>query len=95
MNNLLNTQSNGTPLIIIETTAYPTWLEKQKESSQNWLSNTQFSGHGLALIPNNKGELSQALFVVKDANDFFACGDVLLLFYYDYCLNSHSNDCLD
>jgi len=77
LNRLLNTQSNGTPLIIIEEKAYSTWLEKQEASSQNWLSNTQFSGYGLALIPNNKGDINQALFVVKDANDFFACGDLI------------------
>ena len=77
MNNLLNAENTGTPLIIIEKTAYQAWLESQDKQSQTWLSNTQFTGSGLALIPNNHGELSQALFVVNDANDFFACGDLI------------------
>ena len=77
MNNLLNAQNNGTPLVIIEKSGYQAWLNSQTEQSQTWLSNTQFSGTGLALIPNNQGELSQALFVVTDASDFFACGDLI------------------
>ena len=77
MNNLLNAENNGTPLVIIEKSGYQAWLNSQTEQSQTWLSNTQFSGKGLALIPNNQGELSQALFVVTDASDFFACGDLI------------------
>ena len=77
MNNLLNAENNGTPLTIIEKSTYQAWLDSQTEQSQTWLSNTQFSGKGLALIPNNQGELSQALFVVTDASDFFACGDLI------------------
>jgi len=81
MNNLLNTESNGTPLVIIEKSAYQAWLKSQSEQNQTWLSNTQYSGKGLALIPNfgtgEEGKLSQALFVVTDARDFFACGDLI------------------
>ncbi len=81
MNNLLNAENHGTPLIIIEKSAYQAWLESQVQQSQTWLSNTQFNGKGLALIPNfgtgEEGELSQALFVVTDASDFFACGDLI------------------
>ena len=77
MNKLLNAENTGTPLIIIEKSAYSNWLEKQDKPSQTWLSNTQFTGNGLTLIPNSQGELNQALFVVKDASDFFACGDLI------------------
>lgn len=81
MNNLLNVENNGTPLVIIEKSGYQAWLNSQTEQSQTWLSNTQFSGKGLALIPNfgtgEEGKLSQALFVVTDASDFFACGDLI------------------
>lgn len=77
MNNLLNAENSGTPLIIIEKSTYKTWLKNQEQHSQTWLSNTEFKGTGLSLIPNNLGELSQALFVVNDANDYFACGDLI------------------
>ncbi|ALO36402.1 cytochrome C oxidase subunit II [Colwellia sp. MT41] len=77
MNNLLNAENNGTALIILEKTAYPAWLEQQDKRCQNWLENTQYKGDGLALIPNNQGKLSQALFVVTDAHDYFACGDLI------------------
>lgn len=77
MNNLLNAENSGTPLIIIEKNTYATWLENQEDYIQTWLSNTQFTGEGLVLIPTKQGELSQALFVVKDTKDFFACGDLI------------------
>ena len=77
MNKLLNAENTGTPLIIIEKSVYSNWLEQQDKPSQTWLSNTQFTGNGLTLIPNSQGELNQALFVVKDASDFFACGDLI------------------
>ncbi len=77
MNNLLNAENSGTPLIIIEKSAYQAWLESQDTQSKNWLSNTQYKGTGLALIPNSEGNLSHALFVVADAKDYFACGDLI------------------
>jgi leucyl aminopeptidase len=77
MNNLLNAENTGTPLIIIEKSAYQAWLTNQEKHYQTWLSNTQFNGSGLAIIPNNQGEIGQALFVVNDANDYFSCGDLI------------------
>lgn len=79
MNTLLVAENSGTPLIIIEKSAYKNWLENQEQQSQHWLANIQFSGSGLALIPNNEGGLNQALYVVANANDFFACGDLIKL----------------
>jgi leucyl aminopeptidase len=75
MKNLLNAENHGTPLTIIEKNNYDDWLNKQTSHCQNWLSNTDFSVNGLSLIPNAEGQLSQALFVVKNAKDQFACGD--------------------
>jgi len=77
MNNLLNAENSGTPLIIIEKSAYQAWLADQNTQCQNWLANTQYKGQGLALIPNSEGDLNQALFVVADASDYFACGDLI------------------
>ena len=77
MNNLLNAENSGIPLIIIEQASYTAWLAKQTQQQQNWLANTQYQGKGLALIPDTEGELKQALFIVADANDYFACGDLI------------------
>ena len=77
MNNLLNAENSGTPLIIIEKSSYSAWFESQTKQQQTWLENTQYKAQGLALIPNSEGVLSQALFVVTDAGDFFACGDLI------------------
>jgi leucyl aminopeptidase len=77
MNNLLNAENSGTPLFIIEKPTYAAWLAKQSQQHQNWLENTQFNGQGLALMPSSDGILEQALFVVTDASDYFACGDLI------------------
>lgn len=77
MNKLLITDNSGTPLSIIEKSTYQDWLSQQDQASKTWLENTQYSGSGLSLIPNSQGELAHALFVVTDANDFFACGDLI------------------
>jgi leucyl aminopeptidase len=77
MNNLLNAENSGIPLIIIEQANYTPWLAKQTQQQQNWLANTQYQGKGLALIPDTEGELKQALFIIADASDYFACGDLI------------------
>ncbi|MBL4940559.1 MAG: leucyl aminopeptidase family protein [Colwellia sp.] len=81
MNSLLILGSAGTPLTIIEKTTYPQWLSAQSQADQQWLQQTHYAGEGLALLPNfslnQQGELAQALFVVDDANHYFACGDLI------------------
>jgi leucyl aminopeptidase len=79
MNNLLIANNTGTPLFIIEQKAYQNWLNEQTQTIQNWLKNTAFSEKGLALLPNEKGELVKALFVVNNVNDYFACGELIKL----------------
>jgi len=77
MNKLLNADNQGTPLTILEKKHYENWLNEQKPQCQTWLANIAFTGNGLALIPNPDGTLNQALFVVKDTSDYFACGDLI------------------
>lgn len=81
MNSLLVLGNTGTPLTIIEKTAYAQWLTAQSQCSQNWLQQINYNGEGLALLPNfskdNQGELSQAVFVVTNANHYFSCGDLI------------------
>jgi leucyl aminopeptidase len=77
MHNLLNADNHGTPLIVIETSTYNIWFNKQSQQCQTWLTNTAYSGSGLSLIPNSEGKLEFALFVVTDASDYFACGELI------------------
>ncbi len=78
MKTLLTAQDQGIPLFIFEQKqAFEAWLSKQATFSQNWLKQIGYSGNGLALIPNEQGELAQAIFIVDDASHFFACGDLI------------------
>lgn len=78
MKTLLTAQNQGTPLFIFEQKpAFESWLCKQTAFSQNWLKQIDFSGNGLALIPNEQGELAQAVFIVDNASHFFSCGDLI------------------
>ena len=92
MNNLLVASNAGIPLFIIEKKSYANWLNTQSQRTQNWLQNTNFSEKGLALLPNEQGELAQALFVVSNINDYFACGDLIKqLPQGQYLLNSEKD----
>ena len=77
MHTLLNANNHGTPLVVIEKSAYNTWLSNQTSQCQAWLLNTEYNGSGLSLVPNGEGKLELALFVVADASDYFACGDLI------------------
>ncbi|HCH69213.1 MAG TPA: leucyl aminopeptidase, partial [Colwellia sp.] len=59
MKTLLTAKNHGTPLFVFEQKyAFESWLSKQTPFSQNWLTQINFSGNGLALIPNEQGELA-------------------------------------
>jgi len=76
---MLNTiiyDSQGIDLHVINKHQFQSWLATQDTFTQNWLSNSQYKEQGLALIPNNQGELSCAVFVSEDLSQFFACADL-------------------
>lgn len=77
MNHLINAESSGTTLVVINRNNYNNWLSDQSEQNQTWLASTNYKGEGLALLPNSQGKLSLALFVVEDASHFFACGELI------------------
>lgn len=81
MNSLLNVGDTGTPLTIIEKATYVSWLKTQSQCDQNWLKQTNYQGKGLALLPDfsteAEGSLSQAIYVVDDANHYFSCGNLI------------------
>ncbi|WP_440874527.1 leucyl aminopeptidase family protein [Thalassotalea sp. PLHSN55] len=76
MNSILVASDQGTPLHILKTSEYQNWLSQQDTFTQKWLEQTRYSGEGLSLIPNNSGELSQVLFIAKQPEHYFACGDL-------------------
>lgn len=81
MNSLLTLGNTGTPLIILEKSAYSQWLTTQSQDDQRWIKQINFKGEGLALLPNfsaeKVGSLSQAVFVVSDASHYFSCGNLI------------------
>lgn len=81
MHSLLTISNTGTPLTVIEKKAYSQWLVTQSKFIQHWLQQTNYTGIGLALLPNfcagEEGSLSQAVFVVTDASHYFSCGDLI------------------
>jgi leucyl aminopeptidase len=77
MNDCFSATEKGTPLHIISTNQYNTWLAEQTEFSQNWLISTGFTGKGLSLLPNTNGQISLAVYVVKDPSHHFSCGNLI------------------
>lgn len=75
---LVNAQT-GTPLTILSRQQFPEWLLKQSKRAQRWLASLGFSGSGLALLPDGKGELSEALWVVESLQDPWLAGDLAKL----------------
>lgn len=83
MHSLLTRGNGGIPLTILDKTAYSSWLNEQKPFDKNWLNQTNYQGDGLAVIPNFnsglEGSISQAVFVIADANNYFSCGNLITL----------------
>ncbi|NQY65173.1 MAG: leucyl aminopeptidase family protein [Alteromonadaceae bacterium] len=77
MSTLLNAETHGTPLIVLHFNNFKPWLAEQDRHVQNWIKQTNFEGKGLSLIPNTQGELEQAVFVSKNPEHYFACGDLI------------------
>ncbi len=75
MSSVLVSATSGTPLHLIEKSAYVSWLETQPESTQQWLLQSAYRGTGISLIPGASG-VAAALCVVESVNDFFACGQL-------------------
>ncbi|MFT4669264.1 MAG: leucyl aminopeptidase [Ulvibacter sp.] len=77
MNLLLNTEVDDTPLIILDVDDFQTWLKLQEPRIHKWLTQSGYSGSGLALIPNAHGEFEQAIYIVENLMNYFSCGDIV------------------
>ena len=76
MSAVLAAGQQGTPLFILESALYPSWLEQQPPVTRNWLQASGFSGKGVQLLPDADGRLQRALFVCDSLDDAFACGEL-------------------
>lgn len=66
----------GTPLLILQSTEYQTWLEQQPAATRNWINASGFSGKGTQLLPDADGKLLRVLFVCENLDDHFAAGEL-------------------
>jgi len=77
MNNLLISANQGINLTVLATAQLNDWLCEQTIFTQNWLKQSNPSGQGLSLIPNNNGELTTALYVIDEPSNMFSCGELI------------------
>jgi leucyl aminopeptidase len=64
-------------LIILNVQDFKTWVKAQEPRVHNWLTQSDYSGSGLSLIPNAYGEFEQAIYVVENLMSYFSCGDIV------------------
>ncbi len=76
MTEYLSNHTEGTDLIVLAESEFADWQSQLPSFQRNWLSSTQFKGKGLALIPNEHGELFCALLVSENPMQRFASGDL-------------------
>jgi len=77
MTELLISGVTGTPLIILASSMYNTWLAEQSMHIQNWLNSTKFNAKGLSLIPSSEGKLAQVIFVTDEIDSYWLCGELV------------------
>ncbi len=76
MTDVILSGQEGTPLFVIEKDSYNSWLDQQSDNIQAWLSDTQYKGEGLSLLPGNNGKIEAVLYSTSKINDPFICGDL-------------------
>jgi len=73
---LLQAGQDGTPLILIESDHFETWLAEQPADRVRWLNASGFKGKGHVLVPGDDG-LSAVVVGVKSLRDAWLLGDVV------------------
>lgn len=68
--------TDHTPLYLLDTQTYEPWKKKQPPHVQRWLEQTQFDGKGVQPLPDEQGNMAAALCVVDSFDDTFAAGDL-------------------
>lgn len=66
------------PLYLIETAQFPEWLATQSAFTQQWLNAVGFTAAAdtYGLVPNDEGQIVQAVAGVKSLNDFWLGGSL-------------------
>lgn len=64
-----------TPLSIIAEQDFDTWQTQQTAEQQQWIAAQSFT-QGCLLLPDNKGQLSKAVYVCRHVQDVYACGEL-------------------
>jgi len=77
MNTHLIAANEGINLHVLSPEQFSSWLSSQSPLTQQWLEQTKFSKTGLSIIPNNKGNIELALFVIEKPHFAFACGELI------------------
>ena len=77
MNTTLTVDDQGIPLHYLSTSQYANWLAEQTTITQQWLANTHFKGDGLAIVPNQAGQIGLVVFVCAAPSDYFAAGNLI------------------
>ena len=73
---LFKVGDQGTPIALIDTQHFNTWLHEQPENQQQWLRSIHYQGKGLCLLADAKGQLSKALFGADGVDQLYACSDL-------------------
>lgn len=73
----VNPEKEGTPLTVLCTESYPSWLADQTERIKNWLTQTCFDGRGVCLIPSVDGKLESVLAVFDSPERYFASAELV------------------
>lgn len=77
MTAVLHAGQQGTPLLVIASSDYSAWLEKEDKLTQSWLTSLHYQGKGLQPLFNTEdGHVSRYLVGVEDLNDYFALGNL-------------------
>ena len=61
MKNTFIVATDGTPITVIFSENYDTWLENQENSVKNWLLGTKFDGKGFRILPSQDGTISKVI----------------------------------
>lgn len=76
MKNTFIVATDGTPIVVIFSENYATWLENQVSMVRNWLLATRFDGKGFRILPGNDGTISKVIYGIDSNCDYFVAGDL-------------------
>jgi len=76
MKKQLTVSQEGTPITVIYSENYESWLTQQTSYLQNWLNQTAFDGKGFRLLAGTDGSIEHVIYALDKQTDFFIAGDL-------------------